>query len=581
MRNQSERPGSRLPKNQLLWLALLVFTALLVGLSLLLTSWRRDVAQLEATLTPLSGLLTATPVPLLGEDQLALATLQAQQAQVELLLGDLSANRRNWAQAVSAIRAYNQQDISLSQLTQNGDELLIEGQAVDETAVIAYADALEASGQFRRVVVQSVVVLPEPTETAVVQLPTNTPTATSTPRPTTIPKTPTPDLRDEFEWDDNHPRPIFIGAPQLHNFFPNFDVDNVTFLAKANRTYQIRTSSLAPGVDTFLTVTYGETTLTNDDAQAGTLASQITITAPGQDTEVHVRISNRGPYGADKMYQIVVQEVVLTPTPTSTPATPIPPTATPSPTPDLRDTFEPDDSEPKQIAVGELQFRNFFPNGDIDKLFFLTKNQRHYQVSTSNLSLGVDTVLQVEVDGRLLENDDYEPLGSGNLASSVCFSAESDATAVVTVSTTGGQYAPDKNYGVTVVEVPPLTPNVSQLSLGPVPTDGFISTQTIQIESTEVISWTAVTSADWLFLSSESGTTPDTLDVDVDLTGLAPGLYETEIVLGWADVCRFPIGVMLQVDPASSERLRPRGHIAKPARQSLPVEFVILVEFDA
>ena len=151
----------------------------------------------------------------------------------------------------------------------------------------------------------------------------------------------------------------------------------------------------------------------------------------------------------------------LTPssTPTVTPTGTTTSTSTPSATPDLRDAYEPDDVTAHPIAIGETQQHNFFPTGDIDKVSFAIKSLRYYQVLTSDLALGVDTVATVTLGGSVLgSNDDYAP-GSGNFASAVCFQAPQDGTAAATIVNTTGLYAPDKTYKIKVSEV--LNLNVS------------------------------------------------------------------------------------------------------------------------
>jgi len=145
----------------------------------------------------------------------------------------------------------------------------------------------------------------------------------------------------------------------------------------------------------------------------------------------------------------------LTPsaTPTVTPTGTATSTSTPSMTPDLRDVYEPDDPDPKPIAVGETQQHNFFPGGDMDNIFFPAKAQRYYQVLTSELALGVDTVVTVTLNGNVLAyNDDYAP-GTGNFASAVCFQSPQDGSAVAKITNKGGFYAPDKTYKVKVSEI--------------------------------------------------------------------------------------------------------------------------------
>jgi tetratricopeptide (TPR) repeat protein len=138
--------------------------------------------------------------------------------------------------------------------------------------------------------------------------------------PTPRPQTSTPST-DEYETDDFEPKDIILGQPQLHNFYPLYDMDNVKFLAKAGRYYRVYTSDLAPGVDTVLDVSVaGNHYAYNDDCTPGDLSSCVEFRARADgDMEASVKISNRGQFGPEMWYQITVEEFASMPTITSTP----------------------------------------------------------------------------------------------------------------------------------------------------------------------------------------------------------------------------------------------------------------------
>ena len=454
------------------WLSVLGLVVLFVPLYLMSNTLSNEVGRLESEIVPLQTVLAATPAPL-PEAQGLIVTLTAVHGQIDqmdTILPTLAADNINWAAALAAINNVDDNGIQLTGLEQSGNQLFIRGRAQNDDFVIDYARQLEVSGQFTKVDLRSIAQVAEPflSPTPTPILPTSTPTTavTNTPTPTAVPTmvpvtpmptwTPTPKLTDDFEWDDTTPKPIFLGSQgQSHNFYPNMDVDHVTFLAKAGRSYEVSTDFLAPGVDTFLTVTFGETTLTNDDAALGFLSSSVVLQAPaGGDVTVLVQVSNRGVYGPDKWYDLLVVEVVpTTPTPSVTPTT-APPTVEPSATIDLRDIHEPNDIDPNPIAIGEAQIHNFYPTNDVDKVGFLVKNGRFYQILTSQLAVGVDTAVTVEFNGEAWSNDDYDLPGSGNFASAVCFPAEADGTAIATISNVGQQFGSSKTYIVSVQEVP-------------------------------------------------------------------------------------------------------------------------------
>ncbi|MCB9420323.1 MAG: PilN domain-containing protein [Ardenticatenaceae bacterium] len=611
------------------WLIVIGLAILFLPLYAISSTIGADTDRLNAELSNIQ--LTMVSEPTVPPEVVALqsdaADIEAQLSELEGVYANLSADHIDWPEVAAAIRNYDTSRISLTSLQQTDNRLMLTGQAVDDTAVINYARFLEDSGQFARVVVQSIT-LTTPSPTPTVQATTAvTPTVAgeaatptpgssgsdsggtgSTPQPGS---TPTSDGRDAYEVDNTVAKPIYLGEIQSHNFYPNFDVDTAVFLAKAGRYYKVETGSLAPGVDTFLTVTIGNTVLTNDDAKPGTLSSEVAFQmAADRDAEVTIQVTNRGQYGIQMSYQLFVEEIVPTVNPTVAPtgtavptatATPAPPTATPTATPDLRDPYEPDNTSPGLIAVGEIQTHNFFPNGDVDMTSFLVKQNHHYQVATTNLALGVDTAMKVQLGVNEWENDDYAKAGSGNFASAVCFPAASDGLAIVTVSQSGA-YAPDKTYNISLAEVPELKIDQQQLNFGPVAVgDPSPAAQNINLTGTSLINWTAETEAAWLSLSAANGTTPATLGVSTNITGLAPGLYEDSVRLSWATVCQHNITVTLQVNatsfniprvPAESPLvltglelgdtavLSPRDlPMAKRNNyQSGPVEFVIILE---
>jgi len=127
------------------------------------------------------------------------------------------------------------------------------------------------------------------------------------------------------------------------------------------------------------------------------------------------------------------------------------PTFTLTPTPMLADAFEPDDINPRAFSLGETQQRNFYPDGDVDKISFRIKPGRVYSVITTDLAAGVDTVIIVSAAGQRYENDDA---AAGSLGSEVGFKAVAEAVAVATISNKG-KYGPGMTYDLTVIEIPP------------------------------------------------------------------------------------------------------------------------------
>ena len=156
-------------------------------------------------------------------------------------------------------------------------------------------------------------------------------TPTFTPSPTMV-------LADASEPDDINPRAFSLGETQRHNFYPDGDVDKVSFRVKPGRVYSVITSDLAAGVDTVIVISAAGQRYENDDAGAGSLGSEVTFKAVAEAVAVAV-ISNKGKYGTDMTYDLTVIE--LPPTPTWTPTGTLLPTSTPTHTPTVTNTPTP------------------------------------------------------------------------------------------------------------------------------------------------------------------------------------------------------------------------------------------------
>jgi serine/threonine protein kinase len=148
-------------------------------------------------------------------------------------------------------------------------------------------------------------------------------------------------------------------------------------------------------------------------------------------------------------------------TPTPSDATPTSTsTSTPQPTVGAVDVYEPDEKSPAPIVPGDTQRRAFDPDNDVDRVTFRVKAGRSYVVTTSNLANGVDTAIEVLVNGSSLTNDNDS---SGTLASQVALTASEDGMAVVTI-TNLGPFGPASVYDLSVFEAQPTETPVSELS---------------------------------------------------------------------------------------------------------------------
>ncbi len=451
-----------------MWLVAAGLAFFFVPLVLINNTIRTDTQRITADLnSAISQINTVpTPVPIIQQLAAQLTEVQSQTQQIAGANQQLTMAHPNRPAIMAALSRYDPNIVQLEALTSSDNRLTLSGRAVDQNTVVNYARTLEQSTLFNRVNVQSIRVLATPSVTRTPTLVSSAGSLTgTTPLSTTL------DQRDEYESDntDALAKPISIGAPQIHNFYPGLDVDVESFLAKSGRYYRVTTSDLAPGVDTFISVSVGDRVYINDDAKAGTLASEVAFQNTQVDVIAVIRTTNRGQYGVDKRYQLIVEEVVPTPAPTPGPAatagaavTPTvapttPPTSTP--VPDLRDVYESDEITPKPIAVGQSQLHNFYPDGDFDQVQFLVKAGRFYRLYTTDLAAGVDTFLTVAAGATIYTNDDAK---SGTLASEVIVGVTGADVIATARITNRGQFGSDKRYQLVLEEFVP-TP-------GPTPT---------------------------------------------------------------------------------------------------------------
>ncbi len=129
------------------------------------------------------------------------------------------------------------------------------------------------------------------------------------------------------------------------------------------------------------------------------------------------------------------------------------------------DAFEPDETEPAPLAIGELQAHTFSYNGDIDRATIQVNQGWTYTIAASNLSAGVDTVLEVLVDGQSYVNDNSV---ADSLASRVEFTAMNNSVALITI-TNLGTYGEEQGYYLSAQQVASatITPNYTQVGTTP------------------------------------------------------------------------------------------------------------------
>lgn len=136
------------------------------------------------------------------------------------------------------------------------------------------------------------------------------------------------------------------------------------------------------------------------------------------------------------------------------------PTATsksPTATPVFVDQYEPNDTIGTAYATSvgtKLCAATLWPVGDIDWYRFVLKKNRPYQIQTSDLSAGLDTILSVyNPSGDLIAtNDDYQ---FGSLASRVVITAGQDGFYYAKIQNKSSSDPANKTYCFEVIETQP------------------------------------------------------------------------------------------------------------------------------
>ncbi len=169
-----------------------VFGFVAVALLLLLGTFalinrnvKRDVEELQTTYTAKQDQLLRlqTPAPAVLALQETLTTTRALAEEIAAAVPPAGIP---WAPAIAALEGYDPNRLVLTSLTQANNRITLTGQAADDEAVVAYTRAIEASGRFASVVVQSLRIVPAPTAT-----PLPNATATTAPGAALPPATPT------------------------------------------------------------------------------------------------------------------------------------------------------------------------------------------------------------------------------------------------------------------------------------------------------------------------------------------------------------------------------------------------------
>lgn len=155
---EDEQPAGGGRSRIVTWLVILGLAGLLMPLFLISTTLQEAnltlLAELEELQTELE--VTPTPDPEVTELEDTLTALRGEMTELEGVLATLESGALNWPVIMVAIGDYDQSQIALTNLVQNGTRIIVNGHATEESAVVAYTRTLEETGLFNRVLVQSI-----------------------------------------------------------------------------------------------------------------------------------------------------------------------------------------------------------------------------------------------------------------------------------------------------------------------------------------------------------------------------------------------------------------------------------------
>jgi hypothetical protein len=162
---EEEEPPSR--TGLVMWLIALGVAALFLPVYLVSQSVSEATIPLQAQAESLLATLTAPPqIP--QEEETLTARLLSLRGQLNALReapATIAAGHTDWPAIMRALLNYDARSIRLTGFSHEAAPLVLTGSAVAESAIIEYANTLQASGLFSRVSVQSIILNPPPTPT--------------------------------------------------------------------------------------------------------------------------------------------------------------------------------------------------------------------------------------------------------------------------------------------------------------------------------------------------------------------------------------------------------------------------------
>jgi len=306
---------------------------------------------------------------------------------------------------------------------------------------------------------------PTPILITLTPAPTGTPAGVTATPAATVTATPGGIGADRLEPNDEPASAGVVGwqtEPDLS--LVGEDVDYFTGYVKAGQTAGVRTA-VRDSLDTHLTLFWdGQIAAENDDASLADLGSALTFTAPA-DGWFLLRVMKGGPL--DGRYDLLLELVKPTETPTPAATGTSTPTMTPEPTATPlvpADAAEPNDSPAaaRPLTPG-VQGNYTLSPGDVDFFTFLAKAGNRIACETETAQ--VDTLLTVHgADGVIGSNDDRGP---GRVDSRLEWTVEVEEQVVIEIRARGGTYGA---YALVCAAGPPA----SSLPPMPIPPTPFV-----------------------------------------------------------------------------------------------------------
>lgn len=143
----------------IIWLVVLSLGLLFVPLYLISDSLRQENVRLQTEATLIQQTLAVSPQPNSTEAALTdtLMQIQAQKGALEAIQPTLIAEHIPWSEVMFMLGSYDPNQLSITALSQSGNQLAVQGQAADQSQVMAYVESLKKSDLFADVVVQSMI----------------------------------------------------------------------------------------------------------------------------------------------------------------------------------------------------------------------------------------------------------------------------------------------------------------------------------------------------------------------------------------------------------------------------------------